>query len=67
VDDDRREQLHRLVARLLAHGQEVLGRWADVMVNSGIDAYRGRSSNTQGSAIHAQRRELQDSPILLRA
>ena len=32
---DRREQLHRLIARLRAHGQEVLGRWADVMVNSG--------------------------------
>jgi len=25
---DRREQLHRLIARLLAHGEEVLGRWA---------------------------------------
>jgi hypothetical protein len=35
---DRREQLHRLIARLLAHGQEVLGRWADVMVNSGTYA-----------------------------
>ena len=32
---DRREQLHRLIARLLGHGQEVLGRWANVMVNSG--------------------------------
>jgi len=32
---DRREQLHRLITRLRAHGQEVLGRWADVMVNSG--------------------------------
>ena len=32
---DRREQLHRLIARLRAHGEEVLGRWADVMVNSG--------------------------------
>jgi hypothetical protein len=31
----RREQLHRLTTRLLGHGQEVLGRWADVMVNSG--------------------------------
>jgi multisubunit Na+/H+ antiporter MnhE subunit len=31
---DRREQLHRLIARLLAHGNEVLGRWANVMVNS---------------------------------
>ena len=35
---DRREQLHRLIARLHAHGQEVLGRWADVMVNSGTYA-----------------------------
>jgi hypothetical protein len=32
---ERREQLHRLIAGLLDHGQEVLGRWADVMVNSG--------------------------------
>jgi len=30
-----REQLHRLLARLLDRGHEVLGRWADVMVNSG--------------------------------
>jgi hypothetical protein len=35
---DRREQLHRLIAGLLDHGQEVLGRWADVMVNSGTYA-----------------------------
>jgi hypothetical protein len=35
---DRREQLHRLIARLLVHGQDVLGRWADVMVNSGTYA-----------------------------
>ena len=35
---DRREQLHRLILRLRAHGQEVLGRWADVMVNSGTYA-----------------------------
>src|SRR6476660_1878364 len=40
VDDmlasgDRREELHRLILRLLDHGQEVLGRWAGVMVNSG--------------------------------
>jgi hypothetical protein len=34
----RREQLHRLIAELLGHGQEVLGRWADVMVNSGTYA-----------------------------
>src|SRR6476661_7514816 len=31
---DRREQLHRLIAELLGHGQEVLGRWAGVMVSS---------------------------------
>jgi hypothetical protein len=35
---ERREQLHRLIARLHAHAQEVLGRWADVMVNSGTYA-----------------------------
>jgi hypothetical protein len=35
---DRREQLHRLIVELLGHGQEVLGRWADVMVNSGTYA-----------------------------
>jgi hypothetical protein len=35
---DRREQLHRLIAELRAHGQEVLGRWADMMVNSGAYA-----------------------------
>jgi hypothetical protein len=35
---DRREQLHRLIARLHVEGQEVLGRWADVMVNSGTYA-----------------------------
>jgi hypothetical protein len=35
---DRREQLHRLIAELLGHGEAVLGRWADVMVNSGIYA-----------------------------
>jgi hypothetical protein len=35
---ERREQLHRLIARLHAHGQEVLRRWADVMVNSGTYA-----------------------------
>jgi hypothetical protein len=35
---DRREQLHRLIARLLGSGEEVLGRWADVMVNSGTYA-----------------------------
>lgn len=35
---DSREQLHRLIADLLVHSQEVLGRWADVMVNSGTYA-----------------------------
>jgi hypothetical protein len=35
---DRRERLHRLIAGLLGHGQELLGRWADVMVNSGTYA-----------------------------
>jgi hypothetical protein len=35
ASDQQREQLHRLIAQLLDHGQEVLGRWADVMVNSG--------------------------------
>jgi hypothetical protein len=35
---DRREQVHRLIAELLGQGQEVLGRWADVMVNSGTYA-----------------------------
>jgi hypothetical protein len=38
VSAERREQLHRLIARLHAHAQEVLARWADVMVNSGIYA-----------------------------
>jgi hypothetical protein len=38
ANDERREQLHRLIAGLLGHGQEVLGRWADVMVNSGTYA-----------------------------
>jgi hypothetical protein len=32
---DRREQLHRLIAGLLGQSEEVLGRWADVMVDSG--------------------------------
>ena len=35
---DRRERLHRLIAGLLGQGQVVLGRWANVMVNSGIYA-----------------------------
>ena len=35
---ERREQLHHLIAVLLGDGQEVLGRWAGVMVNSGMYA-----------------------------
>lgn len=35
---DRREALHRLLLDLNGHAQEVLGRWADVMVNSGTYA-----------------------------
>jgi hypothetical protein len=35
---DRREQLHRLIAELLGRGEEVVSRWADVMVNSGTYA-----------------------------
>jgi hypothetical protein len=35
---ERREELHRLITVVLGHGQEVLGRWADVMVNSGTYA-----------------------------
>ena len=35
---DRREQLHRLIAAAIGHGEEVLGRWAAVMVGSGIYA-----------------------------
>jgi len=35
ASDDRRQQLHQLLAGLLRQGQEVLGRWSDVMVNSG--------------------------------
>jgi hypothetical protein len=31
----RREQLHRHISELLDRGREVIGRWADVMVNSG--------------------------------
>src|SRR5262249_62085039 len=34
----RREQLHRLIDGLGGHGEEGLGRWADVMVNSGTYA-----------------------------
>jgi hypothetical protein len=35
---EQREKLHRLIVSLLAAGEEVLGRWADVMVNSGTYA-----------------------------
>jgi hypothetical protein len=35
---DRREQLHRLIAWLRGQGDEVLGRWAAVMLNSGTYA-----------------------------
>ena len=35
---DRREQLHRLITGLLDHSDQVLGRWANVMVNSGTYA-----------------------------
>jgi hypothetical protein len=35
---ERREQLHRLIAGLLGHGDELLGRWAGVMVSSGTYA-----------------------------
>ena len=35
ASDQRREQAHRLITKLLEHGQEVVGRWGDVMVNSG--------------------------------
>ena len=35
ADPDRRQRLHELLAGLQLHGQEVLGRWADVMVSSG--------------------------------
>jgi hypothetical protein len=33
-----REQLHRLIVGLVGRGDEVLGRWADVMVSSGTYA-----------------------------
>ncbi len=35
---ERREQLHRLITELLGDGEDVLGRWADVMVSSGTYA-----------------------------
>ena len=34
VTDQSIQELHRLIADLLGHGQEVLGRWASVMVSS---------------------------------
>lgn len=36
--EERHEQLHRLISGLLGLGQEVLGRWADMTVNSGTYA-----------------------------
>jgi hypothetical protein len=38
ADAESREQLHRLIVVLLGRGQEVLGRWASVMVSSGAYA-----------------------------
>jgi hypothetical protein len=38
ANSDRREELHRLIIRLQGHGQDVLGRWAGVMVSSGTYA-----------------------------
>ncbi|HEY2436902.1 MAG TPA: hypothetical protein VGH93_06950 [Solirubrobacteraceae bacterium] len=35
---NRREQLHRQIAELLSHSEDVLGRWADVMISSGAYA-----------------------------
>jgi hypothetical protein len=35
---DGRERLHRLIGELHGHGQEVLGRWANVLVSSGTYA-----------------------------
>ena len=35
ADAERRQQVHRLIAQLLSEAQEVLGRWAGVMVSSG--------------------------------
>jgi len=34
ADSDRRQQLHGLIERLLGRADEVLGRWAGVMLNS---------------------------------
>jgi hypothetical protein len=38
ANPERREKVHRLIVVLLGHGRDVLGRWADVMVNSGLYA-----------------------------
>jgi hypothetical protein len=38
ADAERREKVHRLIVVLLGHGRDVLGRWADVMVNSSLYA-----------------------------
>jgi multisubunit Na+/H+ antiporter MnhE subunit len=38
ADADSRERLRRLIAELLGYGREVLGRWAGLMVNSGLYA-----------------------------
>jgi len=38
AEPDGREQLHRLISKLLEQGQEALGRWADVLVNSSLYA-----------------------------
>jgi hypothetical protein len=46
---DRREQLHRLIVELLNDGQDVLGRWASVMVNSGTT--RRSSIATSSSTV----------------
>jgi hypothetical protein len=35
---EQRERLHRSITELLEQSQEVLGRWADVMINSGAYA-----------------------------
>jgi hypothetical protein len=56
---DRREQLHRRLVDLMGHGQEVLGRWADVVVNSGTYAEivdrpsSSKAASTGGAACSA--------------
>jgi uncharacterized membrane protein len=37
ADEDRRRRLHEEISEFVAHGDEVLGRWASVMLNA--DAY----------------------------